>query len=191
MLDWISSTKCWQSHSYRIHLFQGKTADSAGKDGGKKKSKGAEDPGSRTEVGDPERSSLPLFFLKFTFDWCSITSHCSNKQLLQARAATRSCLVTVFTVLIMCNNLSVIRDHLGMHQSSISLCSYMSVIVMLISLECPGQISPKGDIKDELDLTCLYFASIIIFDSLAYLMQGLAACVMLTGTKQILHVNPS
>lgn len=36
-----------------IHLIQAKTADSAGKDGGKKKSKGAGDTGSISEVGDP------------------------------------------------------------------------------------------------------------------------------------------
>lgn len=44
--------------SYLIVLTQGgKTADSAGKDGGKKKSKGAGDTGGKTEVGDSEMSS--------------------------------------------------------------------------------------------------------------------------------------
>lgn len=93
MLNWICSTECWQSHSYRVHLFQGKTADSAGKDGGKKKSKGAEDPGSRTEVGDSETSSswssLPLFFLKIIFGARSlaIVHHTAKYILLQTRAA--------------------------------------------------------------------------------------------------------
>lgn len=47
------------SHTRLIHLGQGKAAESAGKDGGKKKSKAAGDAGCRAEVG-------PLFLLIFS-----------------------------------------------------------------------------------------------------------------------------
>lgn len=45
-------------HTQIIYLSQGKTTDNAGKDGGKKKSKGAGDAGGRTEVSDPGSNSL-------------------------------------------------------------------------------------------------------------------------------------